>query len=289
MSETVNKTGWKIPKLSEVIEVIDRLYPQDTAEKWDSVGLISGDLNQEVKQILVAIDPVEETVDEAVSMGADLLFTHHPLFLHGTKTVASTDPKGRLIRKLILNNCALFNAHTNADKALHGVGQSLSELIPMTNTKPLAESSQDENSNLIGHGRIGEIAPITLKEFAQKLAKELPQTPAGINVAGNLQDTVTKIAYSPGAGQSMLETARWQGADVFVCADLKHHVASEFLMAGKPYLVMPTHWASEWPWVKKITQILQEIFESENYNVDVKYSTRITDPWTINTNNLEEK
>lgn len=44
----------------------------------------------------------------------------------------------------------------------------------------------------------------------------------------------------------MLNNALDKQADVFICADLKHHVAGEFLMHNKTSLIMPTHWASEW-------------------------------------------
>lgn len=44
--------------------------------------------------MLFAVDPVQEIVDEAVKLGAELLVTHHPLYLRGTTTVeASTSSR----------------------------------------------------------------------------------------------------------------------------------------------------------------------------------------------------
>lgn len=279
-----NKHNANNVTLKEVIEVIDEIYPRQLAEKWDSVGLISGDLNQKINKIFIAIDPVEETVNEAINKNADLLFTHHPLFLSGTKTVATTDPKGKLIYSLIKNDCALFNAHTNADRAKYGVSQALGDLVPMKN-KEILEDAELE----CGLGVIGEIEPMTLKEFAQILAKQLPETAPGLQIGGDLNKIVQKVAFSPGSGQSMLNIVLEKKADVFVCADLKHHVASEFLMHNSTSLIMPTHWASEWPWVKQCKTILEKKFKEKNMQISVEYSTIVTDPWTANSNTLEEK
>ncbi len=272
--------------LKQVIEIIEQIYPPCIAEQWDSVGLISGDENQKVNKILIAIDPVMDVVQEAIHKKADLLFVHHPLFLFGTKAFASNDPKGRIVRELILNNCALYNAHTNADKANYGVSHALANLIPMKNVQVLEENKVlDSDNNFIGLGRIGEIEPITLKEFAKKLARVLPADHVGLQVSGKLDDIIKTVAYSPGAGQSMLEQARKKCADVYVCADLKHHVASEFTMGGKPYLVMPTHWASEWPWVKMCASILKKVFKEKGLEISVEYSSTITDPWNMHVDN----
>ena len=51
---------------------------------------------------------------------ADLLLTHHPLFLRGVHGVAETTPKGRTLATLTRAGCALLTAHTNADQARPG-------------------------------------------------------------------------------------------------------------------------------------------------------------------------
>ncbi|MGA1216236.1 MAG: Nif3-like dinuclear metal center hexameric protein, partial [Candidatus Nanopelagicales bacterium] len=69
--------------LTRVIDLLERRYPPGTAEDWDAVGLVCGDPQAPVRRILWAVDPVEAVVDEAIDMGADLVITHHPLFLSG--------------------------------------------------------------------------------------------------------------------------------------------------------------------------------------------------------------
>ena len=80
--------------LADVVGVLDRLYDPRWAEDWDAVGLVTGDLAQPVRRVLLAVDPVQAVIDEAVAWEADLLVTHHPLLLRGVHSVAGDAPEG---------------------------------------------------------------------------------------------------------------------------------------------------------------------------------------------------
>lgn len=116
---------------------LEVLYPPRLAEPWDAVGLVCGDPDAEVTRVLFAIDPVQSVVDEAVARGAQLLVTHHPLYLRGTTTVAADTLKGRIVHTLVRGGCGLFVAHTNADRAVGGVSDALAALFELRETTPL--------------------------------------------------------------------------------------------------------------------------------------------------------
>lgn len=124
-------------KLADVIAVLESAYPPKTAEKWDAVGLVCGDPEEEVTKILVCVDPTQSTVDEAIATKAQLVLAHHPLLLRGVNGVPANTPKGALVHKLIRNRAALYCAHTNADSALPGVSDALAKAIGLTITGPL--------------------------------------------------------------------------------------------------------------------------------------------------------
>src|SRR5207248_3185098 len=69
--------------ISEVLSVLERACPPALAESWDAVGLVCGDPAEPVSRVLFCVDPVAETVDEAVDLGAQLIVAHHPLLLRG--------------------------------------------------------------------------------------------------------------------------------------------------------------------------------------------------------------
>jgi putative NIF3 family GTP cyclohydrolase 1 type 2 len=104
-----------VPRLADLVAELDRRYDPSWAESWDAVGLVCGDPDAEVRRVHFAVDPVEATAAEAVERGAQLLVTHHPLFLGGTTSVAATTAKGRVVHRLVTAGVGLYVAHTNAD------------------------------------------------------------------------------------------------------------------------------------------------------------------------------
>ncbi|MYY86524.1 Nif3-like dinuclear metal center hexameric protein, partial [Streptomyces sp. SID335] len=151
-----------MPRLSEVIAALDALWPADLAESWDAVGTVCGDPDAEVSRVLFAVDPVQEIAEEAVALGAQLLVTHHPLYLRGTTTVAASTFKGRVVHDLIKHDVALHVAHTNADRADPGVSDALAGALDLRVVRPLVPDPADRQGRR-GLGRVCELDhPVTL-------------------------------------------------------------------------------------------------------------------------------
>lgn len=265
--------------VGEICEWMDAAYPPQLQEDWDRVGLICGDRKDRVTRIMLAVDPVEPVVEEALDWGAEMVITHHPLFLRGTSFVSTDTSKGRVVHRLIRGGAALFNAHTNADSAAGGVAEALavaSGLNPES-WQPLEPAAADEN---LGIGRFGPVQPTTVGELAQRLASLIPDSPAGLLVAGDPQRPVKTVAVSGGSGQSLLESARRARADAFVTADLRHHPALDFLeMDGAPALIVPSHWASEWLWLPQLETELNLWAAEIGKPLETKISEVISEPW----------
>src|SRR3954465_8504957 len=126
-----------MPRLAELIDSLERHYDPRWAEPWDAGGLVCGDPDAEVRRVHFAVDPVAAVADEAIAAGAELLVTHHPLYLRGTTTVAATTAKGRLVPRLISNGVGLYVAHTNADVADPGVSDALAAALGVADVGPL--------------------------------------------------------------------------------------------------------------------------------------------------------
>jgi len=264
--------------VDDVVKALDRLYPAATAADWDAVGPVCGDPDAPVRQVLLAIDPVADVVTQALDSRADVLVTHHPLFLRGTSSVYAANAKGRLVQRLVAGGCALVVAHTNADVAVGGVSDALAAVIGLAGAVPLVPGADP----LTGFGRVGDLAaPMSLREFAAHVAKVLPPTPAGVRAAGDPQRLITRVAVSGGAGDSHLADAASAGADAYVTADLRHHYATEHLQSGGPALVDPGHWASEWPWLPVAARALSAALAAGGDTVRVRVSEQVTDPWTL--------
>ncbi|MFG2142431.1 Nif3-like dinuclear metal center hexameric protein [Streptomyces sp. NPDC048650] len=269
-----------MPVLSEVLTALDALWPPERAEGWDAVGTVCGDPGAEVRRVLFAVDPVQEIVDEAVRLDADLLVTHHPLYLRGTTTVAASTFKGRAVHTLIKHDIALHVAHTNADTADPGVSDALAGALDLRILGPLVPDASDPAGRR-GLGRICELThPLTLADFAAYAAERLPATAQGIRAAGDPDREIRTVAVSGGSGDSLFDAVRAAGVDAFLTADLRHHPASEATQQTPLALLDAAHWATEWPWCEQAAAQLDAVSDRHGWGLRTHVSRTVTDPWT---------
>jgi dinuclear metal center YbgI/SA1388 family protein len=259
------------PTVAEVMVALAGRYPPELAESWDRVGLVVGEPTAVVRRVLLAVDCVPETVEEAVETGADMMIVHHPLLLRGVSSVATTSYQGVIVHRLIRSGIALLVAHTNADVATPGVGDALARRLGLVDIGPLVPSSPMPHPGR--RGRLPE--PLRLPELAQYAARRLPETVPGVLAAGDPGRVVSTLAVVGGSGDDFLADAMASGVDAYLTADLRHHKASEHLAAGGPPLLLAAHWATERPWLDPLAEELRA-----DLSVDTVVSDRVTDVWT---------
>ncbi|WP_431813021.1 Nif3-like dinuclear metal center hexameric protein [Kocuria sp. cx-455] len=274
------------PTLAQVVDAADSLWPFRLQEDWDASGLITGRPDQPVRRVLVAVDPVAPVIAEALQRQADLVITHHPLLLRGATSVAADGFKGQVIHDLIENRCALLACHTNADSARRGVSDAL---IAATGVNPddAVPLVPDDTYPNAGLGRVGALPrSVSLRELAQRLTTNLPGTAQGLRIAGDPDRMITTVAVCGGAGDSLFDRVRATGADVYITADLRHHLASEAREHalgpggdGTPALIDAAHAASEALWLPWGAEDLQRALAARGFDVEISVSDVRTDPW----------
>ena len=131
------------PTLREVVTLLNNRYDPRTADSWDRVGLVCGDPDERVEQVMFAVDPVAAVVDEAIADGVQLLVTHHPLFLSGVHGFPADDAKGRIVHRLVRAGIGLLAAHTNADNASPGVSDAIAAALGLVDVTPLEPLERD--------------------------------------------------------------------------------------------------------------------------------------------------
>lgn len=173
-------------KLSEIIDLMEKIAPSHLAESWDNPGLAAGNPKDTVSTVLVALDVTEDVIDEAILKGADLILTHHPVLFKPLKSLRSDTPKGRIISNAIKNNIALFSAHTNLDVAKGGTNDVLAELIGLENVDILQVTHKEKLN------KIAVYAPLS---HAEKIKSAMFEKGAGFT--GNYSHCAF---YSEGTG-----------------------------------------------------------------------------------------
>lgn len=286
--------------LRETVQALEKLYPLEYAEKWDAPGLIVGDLSAEVNRIVCVCDPTLSMVDSALSMGADLIVTHHPLFFKAVHEVSCNGVRGEIVRRLVTSNCGLWVGHTNADVAWRGVAHAAADLFGLRNIRPLVDNNiLDSNGHSIGLGRVGELGEkISLRDFAKRVFDVLPHTQLGVQVAGSLDSIVSTVAVLPGSGDSLFDAVRESKADVYVTSDLRHHPATDAIEQALyesylrnnlnhdcenkvyPMLINTPHSAIESLWFKyAVDDIADAVNEVSGERPQIVWLGEACDPW----------
>ena len=94
-------------KINDVAAAIERIAPLELAQDWDNVGLLVGDPQGNVKNILLTIDVTAEVVAEAKKSKTDLIISYHPVIWDGLKKITVNGPTD-VVHELIRSGIAVF-------------------------------------------------------------------------------------------------------------------------------------------------------------------------------------
>ena len=115
--------------IRELIHSIENIAPVAWQESYDNAGLIIGDASRECTGALISLDVTEAVLDEAITLGYNLIIAHHPLVFKGIKRIGSHSDQDRCIIKAIKNDIAVYAAHTNLDNAPNGVNKMICDKL----------------------------------------------------------------------------------------------------------------------------------------------------------------
>lgn len=243
-------------KCKEIIEKLNQRWPENMALEWDNVGLLVGDDRQEVTHIFVALDVTDETLSQAISCGADMMVTHHPMLFSPQKMVVSSDFIGRRIIGLIKNGISCYAMHTNFDVA--GMADLNAASLEIMSPSVLDVTCLDDRGQEQGIGRVGLLSrPVTLLDFTA-FVKEKLELP-GVLMYGDGSSMVQKAAVSSGSGKSMIRAAIRAGADVLVTGDIDYHTGIDANAQGL-MLVDAGHYGTEMIFIRYMERELKKMF-----------------------------
>lgn len=232
-----------------LLSILDFIAPFAMAEPWDNVGLMVGDPDQQVSGILIGLDPTEALLHEALALNLNTILTHHPLIFHPLKAIPNNTPMGRILKTALGHDLSLIACHTNLDLVAAGVSNALAEELGLRDTEPLAAAPGQSP----GFGKIGTLpAPLPSEQFLSLLLTALAAP--GLQLAGVLPETITRVALCGGSGSDLAETAWRMGAQVYITGEIKHSVARWAEGAG--FCVID---AGHYPTENLIVPVLAEI------------------------------
>ncbi|WP_075982329.1 Nif3-like dinuclear metal center hexameric protein [Bacillus massilinigeriensis] len=133
----------------ELIQLFEAFSPKSLAMEGDKIGLQIGRLNKPITNVMIALDVLEEVVDEAIQKNVELIIAHHPFIYRPLQKITTDTAYGRMIEKLIKHDIAVYAAHTNLDVAKGGVNDLLAQALGLKNTEVLIPTYDTKLKKLV--------------------------------------------------------------------------------------------------------------------------------------------
>jgi dinuclear metal center YbgI/SA1388 family protein len=124
-------------KIKDITNCIETIAPLTYSEDFDNVGLLVGNYNSEVSGVLVTLDTLENTIDEAIENNCNLIVSFHPIIFSGLKKLNGNNYVERVVIKAIQNHISIYAMHTALDNSPIGVNAKICEVLGLQNTKIL--------------------------------------------------------------------------------------------------------------------------------------------------------
>ena len=156
-------------KIKDVTNYIEELAPLAYAEDFDNVGLLVGNYQIKVKGVLVTLDTLEETVDEAIAKNCNLIISFHPIIFSGLKKLNGNSYVEKAVLKAIKNDIAIYATHTALDNSNKGVSAKICEVLGLQNTKVLIPKK----------GIVKKLTTYIPKDYLEKVRQALFEAKAG--------------------------------------------------------------------------------------------------------------
>lgn len=230
-------------------------YPATDAESWDHVGLSVGDPSEEVTAVACALDATEANVRRAHELGANVLLTHHPVYIKAPDCFApaATDipQSASTLYAAAQLGVAIISNHTNLDRS-HAARRAPAELF---GTTPICSLENPDEPHATGLGSFFEIDPDSLVEIVHETNKRFDTV---ARVWGPRSKPCRRIAFLGGSLGEFGEAALRCKADAIITGECGYHVAQDLAIRGLSVILLG-HDRSEEPFVEILANDCHEL------------------------------
>ena len=220
-------TGTIAPKntsllVGELEKILLQEMPSEDACSWDRTGMLVGNPLEVVRGVAIALDPTIPTIKAAKEAGANVLVTHHPVFLEAPDSfvpdVIQGHTPGAVVRFACEQGTSIMSFHTALDVSI-GFGQ-------------ICEPTD-------GDAEQG----ISLRHLSARCVSVFESLP---RVWGSSDRVVNRIVTCGGSAGSLLQECLDQGVECLICGEAKYHEALDASLSGLSIIELG-HDVSEFP------------------------------------------
>jgi dinuclear metal center YbgI/SA1388 family protein len=218
----------------ELLKICHEIAPLDCVWSGDNVGLLVDNIGG-IDLALVTLDVSMDVINEAATMGAQVIISHHPVIFAPLRSVTYGTHTGKRVIQLIKNNIACICMHTNYDGAMNGINDELARIAGITASETLINQDGE-------YGRYGLIeAPMELSVYAGNIKRALNGEAVRAYDAGK---PVHKVCVGSGGSGGIFHRVIEAGCDTFITGDIRHPLFCEARDIGLN-LIDAGHFATE--------------------------------------------
>jgi dinuclear metal center YbgI/SA1388 family protein len=218
--------------IKDIADCLESVAPLSYQEDYDNSGLITGNPNDDVTGILIALDCTEAVVDEAIATSCNLIVAHHPILFKGLKKLTGRTYVERVIIKAIQHRIAIYAIHTNLDNVLTGVNKKIATRIGLKNLQILQPKKD-----------LMKLVTFIPKDQAESVTSKLHQAGAGqignykncsFSITGEGQFTPSEGAHPAKGAIDQTEKVEEVRVEVIFPVHLQHKILAA-LRESHPY------------------------------------------------------
>jgi dinuclear metal center YbgI/SA1388 family protein len=234
-------------KLESILCFIDESFEGFLIPDYpDALNGLQVEGREEVKHVGAAVDASEETIEEAVNRGVDLLLVHHGLFWGGLGPI--TGARFRKLSALIRGGVSLYSLHLPLD-AHEELGNNVLLM---------------RRIGMVPEGRFGSFKDVPVGWWGhvsmhrRELSELLKEAVGGdVRMIPGGPEEVRRVGILTGGGASALSEAAVAGLDTLITGEAPHHAYHEAMEMGLN-LLLGGHYATETFGVKALAQRVAE-------------------------------
>ncbi len=276
-------------KVADFEEQLLERFPASDAEDWDRVGLSVGDPSARIEGVLCALDPTACAVRAACDAGANVLLTHHPVYLEPPRTItpsSSDSTASAALWAAIARGVGLIALHTNLDRSEEALRFLANELGLTYLGRACAEGyGALLDGNGLSVGDLGNVLkeklgahPILWNAHTNEIPVDIHKT--NTNAAGEAYGATRlplrreafdprnvaagTIAYLSGSAGELALDAAARGAHTIVCGEDSYHRLMELINRKTPdndnlSVIVIGHDVSELPYARFLGHVAREL------------------------------
>jgi len=197
--------------MKHLLDALEQLAPTELAGDWDNVGLLlDPGTVEEPRKLFLTIDLTEQTLDEAIDVGADFIIAYHPPLFVPFKRLTQANAKERIILKAAAAGLPIYSPHTALDNVAGGINDWLADgLGPGDRDAVDCETSA------------GRLVRFETKQPLDEVVTRI-RTYLGLDAVrlARANGWVESVAICAGAGGSVIGEA---DADLLWTGEMSHH------------------------------------------------------------------